>query len=374
MKVMKPKYTVCLIFALIFTFQKSNACPVPEGNDQPVKIGLLVSTNKSASARQGAEIAIQKANRQTGKTGKSFILVVKSMEGPWGTGSKQAVDMIFDEKVVALIGSHDGRNAHLVEQAAAKTRFVFISAWSSDPTLSQAFVPWYFSVVPNDIQQANALVEEIYIKRKITNVVLVSDDGYDSKQAASNFISSSQSAGKKDPVSLIYNSSDLDFSGLAEKVDKSCAEAIILFGQSSSTSKIIGQLKLKKKNQTFFASINLLEKRDNDEENYKDFEGVTLPACGLWFNPAGLEFRQEYRRLYGTEPGAEAAYAFDAVNLIIDAVKDGRTGYNLIQEWLLKVKHEGATGLIQFDDKGNRIITNQMMMIKNGSPVIIEKQ
>jgi branched-chain amino acid transport system substrate-binding protein len=374
MKAIKPEYTACLIFALIFTFQKLIATPFPDGKDQPVKIGLLVTSNKSVSARQGAEMAIQKANLQAGKTGQSFKLVVKSMEGPWGTGSKQAVDMIFNEKVVALIGSHDGRNAHLVEQAAAKTRFVFISAWASDPSLSQAFVPWYFSVVPNDIQQSDALVKEIYLKRKITKVALVSDDGYDSKQAVTNFIKASQSAGKTAPVSFCYSSSDSDFSELSEKVNRSDAEAIVLFGRSSATSAIRELLSQKKKNLTFFATVNLLENREQGEDTFKDAEGVILPVCGLWFNSAGLEFRQEYRRLYGTDPGAEAAYAFDAVNLIIDAVKNGRTGYDHMQKWLLKVKHEGATGLIQFDDKGNRIISDEMMIIKNGSPVIIEKK
>ena len=46
------------------------------------------------------------------------------------------------------MGSHDGRNAHLVEQVATKSQVVFLSAWASDPTLSQAFVPWFFSCVP----------------------------------------------------------------------------------------------------------------------------------------------------------------------------------------------------------------------------------
>ena len=85
------------------------------------------------------------------------------MEGPWGTGSKQAVNLVFDEEVVAMLGSHDGRNAHLVEQVSAKSRVVFLSAWSGDPTLAQAFVPWFFNCVPNDLQQADVLIEEIYI-------------------------------------------------------------------------------------------------------------------------------------------------------------------------------------------------------------------
>ncbi len=141
-----------------------------------IKIGLLIQNETSVAAKNGAELAILNANSKDDK-GIMFELVVKSMEGPWGTGSKQAVNLVFDEEVVAMLGSHDGRNAHLVEQVSAKSRVVFLSAWSGDPTLSQAFVPWFFNCVPNDFQQADALFEEICNKRKITKIAVVSDQG-----------------------------------------------------------------------------------------------------------------------------------------------------------------------------------------------------
>jgi ABC-type branched-subunit amino acid transport system substrate-binding protein len=144
-----------------------------------VKIGLLIPENKSLAASRGAEMAISKANENSGFNSRPFKLVIRSMEGPWGTGSKEAVNLIFKENVCAIMGSHDGRNAHLVEQVITKARIVFLSAWASDPTLSQAFVPWYFSCVPNDLQQADALIEEIYTKRKIVRIAAVAGNDYD---------------------------------------------------------------------------------------------------------------------------------------------------------------------------------------------------
>ena len=110
------------------------------------------------------------------------------MEGPWGTGSKQAVDLIFEDEVWALLGSHDGRNAHLVEQASAKSIVTFVSVWSSDPTLSQAFIPWFFNCVPSDDQQAVALIDEIYSKRKFSRVATITDNSYDSNQSLKSFL------------------------------------------------------------------------------------------------------------------------------------------------------------------------------------------
>src|SRR5450756_1253186 len=106
----------------------------------------LIPDNNSIAAKHGAEMAISKANEDGGFDGKPFQLVIRSMEGPWGTGSKQAVDLIFEENVCAIMGSPDGRNGHLVEQVTTKARIVFLSTWASDPTLAQAFVPWYFTL------------------------------------------------------------------------------------------------------------------------------------------------------------------------------------------------------------------------------------
>ena len=153
MRFIKSAFQACIIYLLpaIFTPVAINAQNQEETGDT-VKIGLLIPDSKSLASKYGAELAVRKANISGGLNGHPVRLIVRSMEGHWGTGSKQAVTMIFDENVVAILGSHDGRNAHLVEQVSAKSRVVFLSAWSGDPTLSQAFVPWFFNCVYNDLQ------------------------------------------------------------------------------------------------------------------------------------------------------------------------------------------------------------------------------
>ena len=123
------------------------------------------------------------------------------MEGPWGTGSKQAVSMIFDEKVVAMLGSHDGRNAHLVEQVSAKSRVVFLSAWSGDPLFPRHLCHGFSIAYYNDLQQADALFEEIYNKRNLNKIAVVSDNRYDSGSTLKNFLKKAESKGKPEPCS-----------------------------------------------------------------------------------------------------------------------------------------------------------------------------
>ena len=107
-----------------------------------IKIGLLIPDKQSLAAKDGAELAIQAANVKEQAGDHYYKLEVRDMEGPWGTGSKVMVDLVFNAKVWAVLGSVNGRNSHLAEQVSAKSHVVFLNALSGDPTLSQAFVPW----------------------------------------------------------------------------------------------------------------------------------------------------------------------------------------------------------------------------------------
>jgi branched-chain amino acid transport system substrate-binding protein len=342
------------LFALFGLYALS--LPVPgSGQVKTVKIGLLVADTKSIEAKQGAEMAIRNANQKGGFNNIPFQLVVRSMDGPWGTGSKQAVDLIFEEEVWAIMGSHDGRNAHLVEQVSAKARIVFLSSWASDPTLSQAFVPWYFSCVPNDNQQAAALIEEIYKRRKINKIAVLSDNGYDSKMAVESFLKKSKQAGKTTPLPYYYENTSLDFNGFPEQILKADIEAIILFGQPGASLKLFQLMQIKKMKQPVFASLSVLAENDLPQQEWKKFkEGVMIPSC-QWSTSKFQAFLLQYQRNYGRMPGAAALYAYDGMNLIIAAIQNSGLDREKIQKSLLKIHFDGITGSIQFDSKGNRL-------------------
>jgi branched-chain amino acid transport system substrate-binding protein len=342
-------------------------------SNKTIKIGLLISDNRSKAARNGAELAISKANEKEGPEGLHFQLVVRSLEGPWGTGSKEAVNLIFDEDVWAILGSHNGRNAHLVEQVITKSRIVFVSAWASDPTLSQAFVPWYFSCVPNTNQQADVLIHEIYDRRKSIKVAALSDREYDSKLALNSFVKKTKTAGIGDLLQFFYDSSCNDFNNLLDSLNNENINCIILFGQPSASIKILQQMRQKKMNQSVFGTLSLLGENEYSDVKITDYENVIIVAPEDRSKSNGVAFRQDYERSYGKIPGTIAAYAFDGMNLIIEAIKNSGPDRNKIQKSLKELNFEGITGIIRFDEKGHRLGDPELIQIKNGIPVFVNK-
>ena len=341
--------------------------------DQPIKIGLLIPDKEALAAKHGAELAIRKANRRGGYSGLPFQLIVRSAEGPWGAGSKESVSLVFDDEVVAFMGSLDGRNAHLAEQVATKTKLIFLSAWATEMTLSKAFVPWYFRCLPNDKQQAISLIQEVYIKRKIKNVAIIGTDNNDSGNAVNTFIKIAKSKNVTLPEQFLYKKSDRNFQEIFTGIEKSNIEAILLFGDPVFASEIIPLFKQYNIQQPVFGSLSLMDDQKPSSPDWSILEDIIMISSNQWFTGKGIAFQKEFQKEYGYQPGPAAAYAYDGVSVIIEVIKKAGPDRDKIIDAFSTVNYSGITGEIQFDENGNRIGKVGLMKISNGKPVVVEK-
>jgi branched-chain amino acid transport system substrate-binding protein len=332
-----------------------------------IKIGLLIPNVKSVAARQGAELAIQHTNRQGGYHGKKFRLVIRSMEGPWGTGSTQAIDLIFSEKVAAILVSNDGRNAHLAEQAITKTQVPMVSALSPDPTLSQAFVPWFFTCVPNTLQQGAALVKDIYATRKYKKTALIVDNLYDSKSAETGFIRMVKETKSPEP-SVFTIQTDKEIPELAHKLKSAGYQAIVLFCEPTLALKVLRQVRLEKIPAPVFGSSLLIDEDLLTHREISEFNHAVWFALGIWSGPTHDRFVKEYVFTFKQNPGPVAAFAYDGMHAILEAIKKAGTERSDMQQALMNLKFTGATGPVGFDNKGNRTGSFSLVRLHEGLP------
>lgn len=367
---------ICIILLSVFFLASSKeafALQYQKKLNEPVKIGLLIADSTSIEARNGAELAIKEINEQGGIQGRRIKLITRSMEGVWGSGSSQVVDLVFNEDIWAILGSHDGRNAHLVEQVIAKTRVVFLSAWASDPTLSQAYVPWYFSAVPNDIQQANALIEEIYTNRKHEKVLVVLNHSYDSKMAWKSLSNKLNISGRAQPRTFFYEQTQDDFEEIISEIRSTNATAIILIGKPPQSWNFIDQLRLNSIDLPIFGNLSILGEGVFSERKIKDYDQIVLMGNEKWLVSNSLSFRNRYFKEYNSTPGAVAVYAYDGLKVLINALETSKLNREKIRESMLKNEVEGFTGTMSFDKRGRRINTVELIEIIDGIPVLNHK-
>jgi len=340
--------------------------------DPQLNIGLLIPEKNALAAKQGAELAIREANVKGGYRGCPYHLVTRPTDGFWGIGSIQSVNLVFEDHVLAFIGALDGRNAHLAEQVATKTKVAFISAWATDMTLSYAFVPWFFRCIPDDKQQATALVQEIYRKRKIKNVVLIGTETYDSRYAINSFKKVCKSLSIPEPKQYLYKSNDHNFDETLLELENSGVEAIVLFGKPPLASNIIPLLKQRNIPKIIFGTLSIMDSQKELGPDWNILENVIIVSSVQWFTKKGLAFQNEFQKVYGYQPGPVAAYAYDGINVIVEAIKEAGPDREKIIDSLSKINYSGITGKIQFDKKGNRTGKVGLMKINNGKPLIID--
>jgi branched-chain amino acid transport system substrate-binding protein len=326
-----------------------------------IKIGLLLQNQSLISVVNAATLAIEEANRAGNKT---FVLEVRSMEGPWGAGASRSVDLVFGEQVWAVIASADGRNAHLAEQVSAKTQVVFMSAWSGDPTLAQAFVPWYYCLLPNYVQQAEIIAREISKSGNGGKTMIIAAEDYDSRLAVTAFRKVFSGYGFPEPVVVhekdIASSSGNGFS------------TAVLFCQPERSVEIIKRIKQACKECRIIGWLAISGGEAFNENEIKDIDGTLIISPGFYFTEKGKFFLNEYYKRYRNQPGAAAALAYDGVNVIIEASRKARDRSDL-RFHISSIIHDGSTGTIKFDKNGNRTGSQEFMRAENGRFVRVKK-
>ena len=346
--------------------------PKAQNEDTDIKIGLLVNDSSNFSAQHAAELAISEANKNENLSGIRFKLLIRSVEGRWGAGSKQSVKLVYEDKVWAIVGSLDGRNAHLTEQVATKAHIVFLSTWATDPTLSQAFVPWYFRCIPNDLQQSKVLINEIYNNKSPKKTIIVSDKSYDAFLSAKSFIKEVAIAGKSAPeLMVIEDASSKNTNKIISEIIDSKTENVFVCGNSEVTREIISQIRHKSLKINIYGMVVLAEQTAGGEFQ-KHLGGAKIVSSNHWFTEEGKSFQNKFFETYGYIPNARAAYAFDGINLIIDAIYKSGFDNEKIKDSLHNMNYKnGITGVIEFDKMGNRIDNGSLMKIIKGKPASV---
>ena len=350
---------VCVFFSWSYlsAFQKPDSLPTV------IKIGLLIESDNLIEAKKGAEIAVDKINNNGGIKGVPIQLVTQSMEGSWGTGSKQAVNMVFKEKVWAILGSHNSKNAHLVEQASAKTQTIFLSAWASDPSLSQAYVPWFFNIVPNNNQQANALINKLYNNKNFSNLAVISNSQYDYDLAVKGFLKTIKNKGLKQPKQYVVSGSNTNFQSILDKLKRDAINGVVLFTKPSFAANFIKKLKKNGMILPVFGTLFLLDEEVGINYENLEYSNLTLLASGNWLENRDLYFKKSFQNKNGKKPSIVAAYAYDGMKILIEAIKTSNFDVTKLQEVISKIKYKGVTGTIEFDNRGNRINAVRLMEI-----------
>jgi len=309
----------------------------------PIRIGLLLPADVDPLAqatRRAVRLRVDAANADGGVRGRPVEIIVREIDGPWGAGTGEIVRIVFEDEVVGVIGGLGGRDAHLIEQVVAKGRVVMISPWASDATLSAAFVPWFFRMVPSDRQQAAALWQEL-LQRECVTVAVIIGDSYDHRVAADAFTREGTARGHAPTrIEAVSPRHVMTAAHLPSDVD-----AVVVFASPSETKTLAHTLRDAGFDGVFATGLrNAIAPGEL---------GMQLLAPGYVATDSGADLDRRYRARFGDMPTV-AAYAYDAVTILLNAVEQAGRDRAAVRNALANASSIGTTGEIRFDRHGNR--------------------
>lgn len=355
-------YLLSLALVLPFRARSQDQAALPPDHLSPdgyISIGLLLPDQSHFDVAAAAILAIEEANKEGGYKQHRFELVIRTAEGFWGAGSKESVGLVYEDHVRAIIGHLDGRNGHLAEQVATKSHLSYVETFATEPTLSQAFVPWFMRVVPNDNQQSAAIVDQI-IREGGGRTGLLSIDSYDGRYAVRSLTKALAREGGMAPIILEADTTVTHQRKIIEQILSSDIKHLVIPFDDEYLKDLIATLGQLKPDLKIYGNLHFAMGVEKRTGNWKNYEGmyVIVPRINREKNPS--------------LPDIQSAYMYDAVRLVIQAIHQAGTERVAITDYISGSTFPGGlTGNISFDELGNRQNSATLRRIEKGLPQAI---
>ena len=310
-------------------------------------------------------LAVEQANRSGGYNGLPFRLVARWSDNPWGSGVTEVTRMVYVHKVWAVIGGIDGPSTHLAEQVVAKARLTLLSSASTDKTVNLANVPWMFSCLPADHLQAPVLAQAIASEVGDESFILVSAVDHDSHLFTVELTRSFIQHKLAPSYHFEFKPGSQKYDGLVEKIVNAGAHTLILIADTQESAQIISAVRQKGFKGLIFGGPGM-GRRSFLEQAGAAAEAVVFPM--LYTHSKGSEsFDEIFTSRFGKQPDYLAAHTYDAVNLLIAAIRKAGLNRARIHDAVRSLSPwQGITGKIQWDPLGSNSRLVNLGTVRNG--------
>ncbi len=348
---------------------------------EEVRIGLFGPLRRRSAAasglsmRRGAELAIAEANAEGGYRGKPFKLIFRSDDHIWGS-AREVARLIYEDRVWAVMGSIGGQSTHIAEQIVTKAHVLLVGPASTDPSLTQINIPWMFRCMPDNEHIARVLGKFLFRQRQYKKVVAIGAKTYDSRIGIDEFEKTARRFGVPLTLSLKYNPGDTDFSQQLRLIERSRPQALVIWGQPEEAARLIRRMRERGMTQEVFGGPELAFPEFPKLAGASSEGVIVVFPCDLWRDdPILQEFTRRFSERYNEPPDIIAAYAYDGMNLLIQAIREGGLNRARIRDALAEIKvFHGVTGEIRFDGSGSNLSPPILAVIQNGCFVPLLKR
>jgi ABC-type branched-subunit amino acid transport system substrate-binding protein len=396
----------------------------PDGSPPPgggeIHIGVLAPISGKAeqwgkASKTISEMAVEEINAAGGVLGKKIVLDIADT-GTEGAAEAEAKKMVDNPKILAIAGpltSGDSNKA----MPLIKGKVVAVSQSAASPALSEADDGgFFFRTAPSDAYQGVAAAKYAVetLKAKKASIAYI-DNAY-GEGLATAFAESFKGKGGTVLATVKYpdqeDYAEFDFSKQAGELFAGGPEIVFLVTFNSDGTKLVSAIKTDPGYDKVKATVKFLGTDGNGSADFAGGADPTVVDNKMWGTMPGAltddpnyqkfaaAYRAKFKLAATVEPDPYMDSKYDAIYTIAYAIQNaGKEDRAAIKDSMMKVtksgtvinvgewakgaeaakageiNYQGASGPIDFDDKGDCVPANFFIwVIKGGKVEIVEKK
>ena len=330
--------------------------------DEVVKIGHVAPltggiAHLGKDNENGARLAVEEINAK-GLTigGQKITLELDAQDDAADPRTAtQVAQRLVDDNIVAVVGHLTSGTSIPASKIYSDAGIVQISPSSTNPDYTQQGFKTTYRVVATDAQQGPALAKYASGDLKLKSVAIVDDSTAYGQGLANEFEKTAKSLGMNVMSHDATNDRAVDFRAILTKIKGENPDAI-MYGGSDATggpfAKQARQLGLRAK---VLAGDGLCTDKLSDLAGDAT-DNVVCSEAGLALEKMvdGKAFEAKYEKRFGQPIQIDAPFAYDAVYIIVDAMKRAQSvNPAKILAAMPSTDYKGVIGETTFDSKGD---------------------
>jgi branched-chain amino acid transport system substrate-binding protein len=325
-----------------------------------VKLGLAAALTGPAAKygvaiKNGFTLAADEVNAKGGVNGNKLVLIAEDEQGKKEEAINVFKKLIFQDKVLMVFGPTLSNSAFAADPIANAAKVVAFGTSNTADGIT-AMGPFTFrnSVMEADVLPVTVKAAVKHFGIKKVAVIYGNDDAF-TKSGYDVFKATLEQ--QKIPVTTTeaYAKGDVDFKAQLTKIKAGNPDAIVCSCLAEEAANIILQTRTLGMKQPFIGGNGLNSpKLFEIAKDAGDNTMMGSPWSSENLTPANKAFIAAYKAKFGSEPDQFSAQAYDALFVVVEALKNVKLSGTLdkdrdaLRVALPAVKIDGATGKFAF--------------------------
>ncbi|MGD9961230.1 branched-chain amino acid ABC transporter substrate-binding protein [Nocardioides sp.] len=282
-----------------------------------------------------------------------------------------ATQIIGDDSIIGLVGPGFSGESLATGKTFFEAGLPSVSPSATNVTITeQGWTTWH-RVIGNDAAQGAAGAKYLTETAGATKVFVV-DDAQDYSKGLADVVKGALGDALVGDDQIQVGQTDM--SAVVTKVKSSGADAVYYGGYYAEAGLLVKQLRQAGFKGTFMSGDGSQDPAFVKAAGAQAANGAILTAPA---GPAPADFNEKYSAVNSADAGLYSTQAYDATNIFLAALEDGKTSHEDVNTFVGAYTAEGASGPVAFDDKGDitsstiyaYLVSDGVMDVANPTPI-----